>query len=1063
MSKGTARLQVRLMGTPEIYVGGVLLTLKHLKSRALLFYLAATGEFHTRSHLATLLWGEFGQSEAYHSLRTSLYHLRKALQAIEADKRSTTSGAVLWAVPRALGGSPVEELLISDGELLSLDPDSYECDALAFRRLLSSNEEVALAQAVEFYRGPFLQGFTLTDAPGFDDWMQIENTRLSQACFQALDRLTTLAESRAAWALAIGHVQKMIEIDAFAEAAQQRLMRLYLQQGEVGLALLQYRQFENQFQKELGITPSPETKALYEEILRQRNRVTRTTPSRPATRQSNILPFVGREDFIHELSVISQSALDGDGKTVLIQGEGGIGKSRLLDELASHLIKGSPPWMVLQGACSPFDDLLSHGPFIEALQNGIGEASDDLLAESDTSVPDARGRFFWRVLQTIRSMSQGAPLLLIIEDLQWATSSTLNLFGFLSMRLHHLPVLLVGTVQHAEAIPALQRLITLGRRRHQLHLFSLGPLTLEAIDDLLEASAVNPISVETLAKWLHEKSSGNPFLLSEILAQLRAEGILQPEGDGWQLDAARWLRWKTKFTLPETTHDLIGWRLAELSPDARLLLDVLAVAAQPVLESVLRTMPGIRIDSFPTLVDNLAGRGLILELADRPMLALPHHLLRETLLHRLSNLRRRMIHGQLAERLETQTYGDAGTWLRQIAFHAVAGEDVQRTRRYGMSLLPDLPREYTGAETVDFVHHLHDLLAPTASSDEMVRITRALGILHQSLGQLEAAAHWHGQNLLWAQKAGDTAAQAQAHFESSELALMSIDHHTAAQAARAGLALLTAFGSDDPSPAIQSLTSRGYRLLGASLAMEGRDLPAAEEYLQKVVAVQRQMIDHGDLCAVLFELGNVAAQRGELQRALNFYEESAHVAEATRNHYYLALAYNNFAYHSLLLGQLEAAQKSVAQGIKVAEAYDLLAALLHLYSTKGEIYLSLHQWREAEESFYNGLALAEELGSLERQAGYRGGLALVARGRHDFAKAKYLLQEALTLIADQGYWHLRTRLQLWLAETLFAQGYYEAAGKLLGEAMQVAHSQQRTLLVEEGERLRIQLLGLKEN
>jgi hypothetical protein len=73
------------------------------------------------------------------------------------------------------------------------------------------------------------------------------------------------------------------------------------------------------------------------------------------------------------------------------------------------------------------------------------------------------------------------------------------------------------------------------------------------------------------------------------------------------------------------------------------------------------------------------------------------------------------------------------------------------------------------------------------------------------------------------------------------------------------------------------------------------------------------------------------------------------------------------------------------------------------------------------------------------------------------------LEEALTLIADQGYWHLRTRLQLWLAETLFAQARYEEAEKLLGEAMEVAYSQGRSLLVEQGERLRTQLLALRES
>ena len=125
-------------------------------------------------------------------------------------------------------------------------------------------------------------------------------------------------------------------------------------------------------------------------------------------------------------------------------------------------------------------------------------------------------------------MSHSAPLLLFIDDLQWANSSTLNLFGFLSMRLHHLPVMLVGTVQHADAIPALQRLITLGRRRHELHLLSLIAFNPEMPYPIFfSASDINPNSVETLSEWLDAKSAGNPFLLSEILAQLRAETILE--------------------------------------------------------------------------------------------------------------------------------------------------------------------------------------------------------------------------------------------------------------------------------------------------------------------------------------------------------------------------------------------------------------------------------------------------------------------------------------------------------------------------------------------------------
>jgi hypothetical protein len=274
--------------------------------------------------------------------------------------------------------------------------------------------------------------------------------------------------------------------------------------------------------------------------------------------------------------------------------------------------------------------------------------------------------------------------------------------------------------------------------------------------------------------------SGSPFILAEILAHLRAEAILTPTQDGWQLDITRWLRWRATFTLPETTFDLVDWRLSNLSPAARLVLDVLAVSGQPLAFALLRQFPDIEANQLLSTVDDLVARGFIVE-SSAERIALPHHLMREALLHRLSNLRRRTIHRQLAEALEACPALQAD--VRQVALHAVAGEDIPRARRYGLQVL-DLPQDYAGAETVDFIHHLHDLLAPTASLDEMLHLTGALGRLHQSLGQLETAAHWQRRNLDIAQEMDDPLAQAAAYFETGELALVTNDHVAAITAVK---------------------------------------------------------------------------------------------------------------------------------------------------------------------------------------------------------------------------------------------------------------------------------------
>ena len=834
MADGLAQLTIRLFGAAAIQRDGAPFAIHDQKARALLFYLAATGRAFTRDHLASLLWSESPDQNARHSLRSSLYHLRQALQAGRADAA-----------------------LLIEGDLVSFQSGEDACDVSHFRRLLATGNEQALAEAVSLYHSPLLQGFFLTDGSLFDEWVRFEANELRQSYLLALKRLTELAESRQALDEAAQYLQRMARADPLAEETQRRLISVYVRKGEIGLALRHYRQFEAELKQELGLAPSPETQQMLQTALRAQQRKERAQPSaRLSLDASQRLPFIDRDNLLKQLLALSQEPLAGRGAAVLIQGEDGSGKSRLMSEVVSSLSSEAMPWIVLQGSCSPFDDLLSFGPFVEAFQNtDLGDLTDLLTQSQGASPDDDQGRFFWRVFQALSMLTRDAPLLLTIDDLQWANSATLHLFCLLATRLRHLPVLLIGTARHVEAIPALRRLALSGSRHGQVHLLSVPPFLQEEITALLHSAAISPASVAMLAGWLSQQSGGSPFIILEILAQLRAEAVLTSTGDGWHLDTGRWLRWRASRTLPETIHDLLAWRLADISSEARRLLEVLAVADQPLPFDLLREFLEVQPDHLLPQLDDLLARRLVVE-SESETFALPHHLLREALVHRLSHLRRRRIHRRLAEMVEACPKFQQHMPVRQIALHAVLGEDVERSRRYGLPILADLPRDAAGAEAVDFVQHLHDLLAPTASAQEMLQITSTLGQLHQLLGHLELAARWHQHYLKHALDAGDLAAQADAHFQMGELALVTTDYHAAIAAAEAGLRACAALEEG----ARVELEARGHRFLGAALAMEGSDLPAAQEHLQAAATAHQRANNLADLCATLFEQGNVAAQ-----------------------------------------------------------------------------------------------------------------------------------------------------------------------------------------------------------
>lgn len=251
-----AQLTIRLLGAPETLCEGRPLLLHNSKARALLYYLAAAGRPRSRDYLASLLWSESLESNARHSLRSSLYHMRQALQA------------------RGAG-----EALVGEGNTVFLKLTEDACDVTRFRRLLEQGDAAdgtaCLEQAIALYGGPLLQGFSVSDAPLFEEWVRAEETALQQGYLNALQRLVSLAESRGAWNEAIAYAQRIVQADPLSEQMQQRLIQLHLRTGAIGQAMRQYREFEATLQQMPGVAPSPETWAVIASAMEARREAKR--------------------------------------------------------------------------------------------------------------------------------------------------------------------------------------------------------------------------------------------------------------------------------------------------------------------------------------------------------------------------------------------------------------------------------------------------------------------------------------------------------------------------------------------------------------------------------------------------------------------------------------------------------------------------------------------------------------------------------------------------------------------------------------------------------------------
>src|SRR5437867_2081469 len=341
------------------------LTLPTRKSQALLAFLALPpGRSHPREKLASLLWGGMREPQARRGLRQSLFTLRKAVDA----------------EPTAL---------LIDGDTIALNPTSVDVDVVEFERHVAEGTPAALERAATLYRGELLEGLALQEAP-FEEWLLAERERLRELVLEALAKLLRHQRTTEATEAALRTGLRLLALDPLQEPVHRTVMRLYVQLGRRPSALRQYQICIGVLQRELSMEPETTTKQLYQEILRQRPSHAVADVESPATAQAvpaeapasddtlpRELPLVGRATEIGRLREVLNRAWEGHGQVAALIGEAGVGKSRLLAELAAEAV--ALGGRVLVGRCYEAEPILPFAAWVDALRAGRVDADKDFL------------------------------------------------------------------------------------------------------------------------------------------------------------------------------------------------------------------------------------------------------------------------------------------------------------------------------------------------------------------------------------------------------------------------------------------------------------------------------------------------------------------------------------------------------------------------------------------------------------------------------------------------------------------------------------------------------------
>jgi DNA-binding SARP family transcriptional activator/tetratricopeptide (TPR) repeat protein len=623
------------------------------------------------------VWRGEPPESADNALQRHVSRLRHVLQSVDADKhllQTRAPGYMLRVSPDALDLERFRRLVDEARRIRSVDPGAAG---------------LLLREALALWRGQPLADFA------FEPFAQVEVARLEEMRVAALEDLIEAELAAGGHDAPVAEIEALMAEHPLRERLRGHLMLALYRSGRQADALRVYREGRTTLVEELGIEPGPELRALEKAILvHDPSLILIRSPSPSTAPRAASLALgdrvlcpvlVGRSQLFAQLVAAFARGCDGDGRLALLAGDAGAGKTRLARELAEHASAAGVT--VLAGACSETELSLPYLPFVEAIGGGLADADPDKLraalgpaaaAELGALFPQlsagppnpapsaaaeqAKLRLFEAMVSLLLNLSTDAGLLLILDDMQWAERSTLELAEYLVRRLRSTRTMLLLTLRTPEVDRShpLMVLLERWRRSGRADLIEVTPFGSTDVAAMVQAILGPNASVSDVAEMLHSRSDGNPYVVEELLKDALDHGDLV------RTAAGAWESRPSELRLPRSVADTVLRRVDSLSDEHAEALRAAAVLG--------------RTFGFPALV----------ALAEQPEQA----------------VRGALDHCVRRQLLDEDDRGDTYRFRHALTWEAIYADLLPSRRRWLHARAADALRAVPGQPLVAIAHHL---------------------------------------------------------------------------------------------------------------------------------------------------------------------------------------------------------------------------------------------------------------------------------------------------------------------------------------------------------------------
>jgi predicted ATPase/DNA-binding SARP family transcriptional activator len=1056
-------LRILLLGPPAIILNDHPLQIQRRMMRWMLFYLASQKEMVGRADLILLFWPDESEENARRHLRETLSKLRAQL--------------------------PDPEMILTEQDQVGLDPQRVTSDVVEFQALFTQTARALaqtpsstpltqavhqkVVQAVRLWRSArFMAGATLPESEGLNDWLLSTSPQLEIQRQRLLERLADHAIASGDTDSATHWLRQALEGDETNEALHYRLLSLFHKQGRYSEALNYCTYLQELFRREGYNELPPSLFSLSRKIREGASQPTSDSehPAWPDLADMQV-PFVGQQSLLQELQFAARR-----GRPVILFGEAGAGKSRLVRELFFSL---KPVPRLLLAPAHKMENNLPFQPIIDLLRRDIQAEEwkqmdltwvtplSLLLPELAIMRPEIRppqvsssqehSLIFEAINQLFRFLGKKRRFLLFLDNAQWSDEATLSALSYLAERgLFGEICALILAARPEEIPPHLDSFLNRPHSAFSVQRLALIPLNSEDIGAM--ASYVLGESFQpTIVPLLEREAGGNPLFLLETL-RLVLDYSFNP-----QISAIQYL------PLASSVHALIRERLQHLGPAAAQVVSLAAVIGSEFSVDLLENTCMLPAEQVAQSLEGLAQSNLIkAALQDRPSggYIFAQEKIREVVLLELSDARKRLLHLRIARALEQKHQGQSAETESILASHYEEAGELSTAFQHWLEAALYGWRLQEKDVAIAAYHRAEDILqrlGQQASDLSIYQLYRQWGRLAYDLSDaammeqiynrllefgrdrqnpLLAGSAYNGlaqvaeknmrpnEGVAYLEKAAPFLEQAGRMFEYIEAAnrrgefMLQTARYTDAQAAFQRALLLGEKADDVQSIEARAQTERSLAVLLTvtgwpmlALEMTRRSYKDADETFQHISAIRALSMQS----VTNYYLGRISESQAVALRGLA-QAESMHFAHLIGD------LRSSVALASFGLGDLDTCWQSSQQALQAAEHAQYVFLKEGMLSLQGKVFTFLGAYEEA--------ILAHQQGS---QSGYQNfhamdnqiqlAMALTAKG--DFQGAQRIIDQVIPYTQRKELMLFHLHAQLARANLLVETGHNEALHPVL--------------------------------